>query len=1264
MVEKRKLRTKNNKNNRKILLLDNSPIVDVNEYGREADILAQEIATPGVNNIALMASYGAGKSSAIETYLYKYRHNKIHKSFNRNKKSNNTYTRISLASFNDTKYKDSDIERSVLQQLLYSQPKRKLPNSKIERTTATSKLVTTLFALTLLIFITSTVLSGLYFGKLFLYEKAWLNWFLLGLASISLFILIWTLLHYKKFSRIKYKDFELDVEQKGDIKTYSGQSLINKFVDEVLYFFESTKIDLVIFEDLDRLEYKNTELTTNEKGIVANNTTIVDKSSAILVKLRELNTLINNSQQCKRKVTFVYAIKDDMIKKQEERTKFFEYILPIIPILNPVTKALKIRELYDLMVKNDLGIRDNVKLEHSDYEKSELELDSEFINAISTYIPNMRILKNTFNEYIISHMRVFKDAALGRLKNENLFALSLYKNLYPYDYSKLEQDSGLIPIIMDKSSLIKDKVDESNKKIKENNELIEKAEKENLESFAELLEIFKAKLPGIKKISLNGTLQDIDSLKTFQGIVFGNTQYQYSNINNYGYGLNTGVIPSNIALPNGESFIERENNIKNKTNEGKERLAKLIEIERQNILKYESMTFKELINENGIDIHFNAIFKKEETKKYLAGLRDAGFDKDEDYRLNDFNKDSKQLGYLRFLIQNGYIDEKYLEYISGYESNTMSSFDEEFIRKVQQGELDFNHRIDNPLTVIYHIRESYFSKPAILNKTILENLNLIKLQTKNNKFFNICNLLKKESIYDIVRKFIQSAEQGAISEFLSCIIKSGNTEICEKLLSDSHLVKEKKDLIVMILIETENDYVKHNSNNIITKYFELSNNYIELLEKVTIDKAKTFLLQIAPRFHMLYSEDNEITNFAIENNMYQINIKNLNIIFNISNGEEFYNKNYEFISSDVNVKNYIDANINEYAQNVFTCNSNEFPNFDESSDIVIDILNREYVTLMNQYRIIEKYSFKIEQLQNYSDELHKSLLEHNRVLPTWSNILFAYYKNSDFNETIKEFLINNANEIQGGYKLDVGEGEEDETCKEICESLFVDLINADYTSAELIKLKSIASSLNISYELNERFASDEALSIFIAAGRITYNKEDLQYLLDKPRSLQAYVKAYDNMINDDFDKFFIGIDSHALKILILCENIGVNIKQKLITEYGGKIIVNGFEKEFYNTITNSSLKIPVVLLMRFVDCIDLTNSGKLNLALLASDKEDKESLPLFMSFMENVLPKLGDNKTFKYSPTSKIKQLLSIYADGSGRKMINHKDGSITINKR
>jgi len=70
----------------------------------------------------------------------------------------------------------------------------------------------------------------------------------------------------------------------------------------------------VIFEDIDRFE--NTE---------------------IFVKLRELNNIINNSKQISRKVVFVYAIRDDMFI-DKERTKFFYFIVPVIPYINPFCK--------------------------------------------------------------------------------------------------------------------------------------------------------------------------------------------------------------------------------------------------------------------------------------------------------------------------------------------------------------------------------------------------------------------------------------------------------------------------------------------------------------------------------------------------------------------------------------------------------------------------------------------------------------------------------------------------------------------------------------------------------------------------------------------------------------------------------------------------------------------------------------------------------------------------------------------------------------
>lgn len=60
-------------------------------------------------------------------------------------------------------------------------------------------------------------------------------------------------------------------------------------MDEIVYFFEVTDYNVVIIEDLDRFD--NTD---------------------IFLKLREVNQLLNQSNSVGRKVTFIYAVKDDM----------------------------------------------------------------------------------------------------------------------------------------------------------------------------------------------------------------------------------------------------------------------------------------------------------------------------------------------------------------------------------------------------------------------------------------------------------------------------------------------------------------------------------------------------------------------------------------------------------------------------------------------------------------------------------------------------------------------------------------------------------------------------------------------------------------------------------------------------------------------------------------------------------------------------------------------------------------------------------------
>lgn len=77
-------------------------------------------------------------------------------------------------------------------------------------------------------------------------------------------------------------------------------------------FFQVTKYNVVIIEDLDRFG-----------------------TSKIFLKLRELNQLINESKIVGRNLVFLYAVKDDIFIN-EERTKFFDYITTVIPVIRDI----------------------------------------------------------------------------------------------------------------------------------------------------------------------------------------------------------------------------------------------------------------------------------------------------------------------------------------------------------------------------------------------------------------------------------------------------------------------------------------------------------------------------------------------------------------------------------------------------------------------------------------------------------------------------------------------------------------------------------------------------------------------------------------------------------------------------------------------------------------------------------------------------------------------------------------------------------------
>lgn len=99
---------------------------------------------------------------------------------------------------------------------------------------------------------------------------------------------------------------------KGAISTRpAAPSLLNVYIDEIVYFFEQTQYNVVIFEDLDR-----------------------HNDGAIFIKLREINQLINNSLPSDKPVRFIYAVRDNLFSTPESRTKFFDFVMPVIPVMD------------------------------------------------------------------------------------------------------------------------------------------------------------------------------------------------------------------------------------------------------------------------------------------------------------------------------------------------------------------------------------------------------------------------------------------------------------------------------------------------------------------------------------------------------------------------------------------------------------------------------------------------------------------------------------------------------------------------------------------------------------------------------------------------------------------------------------------------------------------------------------------------------------------------------------------------------------------
>ena len=333
-------------------LTPNENAEHIEEY---SNALTEALENEKVRNIAISGSYGSGKSSFIKTF----------------EKNNNRYVGyefldISLARFNKDENagnagKDinlSLIEKSILEQMFYKVKSKTIPQSRLNKINRLRGLFLKVVSILIIVLSFIIVFKSEWLEKKVLFEDIlkffqledyYINYIpsiILIVGSYFLLQEILFLLSNTSIDKINLKDLEIVSNDK------KNESLLNKHLDEILYFFEKTKFNVIVFQDLDR--FKNLDIFT---------------------KLRELNNFINNSDQIDRNVKFIYAVKDEIFCDSHERTKFFDFVIPIIPYINATNSKEKLLELFGSEIKHN------------------------FLYDISLYISDMRLLKNIYNEY-------------------------------------------------------------------------------------------------------------------------------------------------------------------------------------------------------------------------------------------------------------------------------------------------------------------------------------------------------------------------------------------------------------------------------------------------------------------------------------------------------------------------------------------------------------------------------------------------------------------------------------------------------------------------------------------------------------------------------------------------------------------------------------------------------------------------------------------------------------------------------------------------
>lgn len=1037
---------------------------------KSVEELRYAMSLPECRNIALTGVFGSGKSSVINTYLA-------------SEDAPKNTLRISLSNLLPLEQKldkpeekinyENEIEYKVFQQIIHKADYRKTTQSRFFRINNIDRSKAYRIASFCALFFVCYIIAfepkalqiqsfydayhailGKYASNVNIVADILAVCIMLAQVVISLRFAIPKLYKFR-ISSLKANDIEVNFDDK--------EMLFSKRLGEILYYLKAGKYDAVIFEDLDRISH----------------------SQDLFLKLREINILLNESDDFlshNRKIKFIYAIKDDIFQN-EVRTKSFDYIIPVIPVVDGFNAG-------EYLIKDYSNVLANIKPVE--------------IKQIGLFITRMRDLTNIMNEFQLYKSTVFRNP----MSEGKLLAMTIYKNLYPDDYSALHQKDGcLYNVFASKQLFTQHLTSTMEADITKFDSELANLHNKRIDLRKSLLDVLYNK-ESISLLIIKGKVYSLDEVAESTSLyrLFAQDEVERAIIQGFddgeSFSYNYHFNDLKKALDDcnyDEEIVKVEFEIRNST------INKQNLVDKVNRLKRLSM---------------RAVFRQMgDGKKTLRIVSEICAK-----QLNKTLSEGEELPIAKTihgLIRTGLIDESYSSYISFNYCGSITESEFEFQQSVIQGiSHPYDYELEHVTSVLEAFTSDVYSDACILNFKILEHLLKSEHSAEMSSFIETARKAP-----DFVKEYSQK--------------QSCNQRFFELLFADwegaltiiSHLEDENlRDAMLTLYFQVATQSVMLSQEEIqfIGDQYSFLCAHVNEMDKEKLSKYITCYRPIFTRLLPPVDETLWLLDIVKRNELFVVDYENLRVVY----GEDFDTKSFTTIQNgNEELMFYVSHDINHLVAT--------FPETSTMEEETALVSLAKYSNIDNDRLLnyLMQQQTKLSKLSDVSNDRYDMLVANDLVAPSWANVR-QYQSASDDLMTLVPF-INRHSEVLKSEKLT----DDDEGLQ--------DILLTDNKTLTIETYRSLMDSCEFIYQSPDKLEglNEDRMALLIENDFIEYNAEFNKYLSENysPHLFAKYFIKYHNLIKKDENVQFN--NSNLLGIDVLTSTLSTEDKRYFLREF-------------------------------------------------------------------------------------------------------------------